>query len=590
MLVLACLSAGLLIMASLLGFGLVGVYLQHNYHEQPLRAAALSAAASLGQVVINDPNFGYLGLIDRPPIGGSLVAKDNYALPVRGINSLASTIRLDMIIADALGDKTLKTLAQDDYKNFLTASNNLKIALASAVAPNARSKPTDIYGKKVDAFGDALAIYLSNGGIVVDKSAFAISLGSATGLSSNVPLPVPSTYAYATAEQEVNSNYAAFVSIPYSSQNFVFTALATNPTLIESSTFATVVAGTPVVIPDVVKVEGIISGAGQERLIGSACAVPGATLVNPLSAGVFALTFPDGNIPELTSFGQIFRDQVCADISFISGAVTGGDYPGGSASIVAPGGPTPSWLGNYLNGTDLFSLLLYDWIRRAGPSLRVDSLLNAMQAPISPSPNVLSPYMVALSIGTDGNVSTSFLQLEQHYAQSSDSQLVAGIAVKNLNGLDDQCIYSPSRVQLYDVQVCDNVRQPGATHGGLHGGEPLTDPRLTSNPPFPDPNYQDPTNENTGQANICPRAGWAGKSGGWAFLEWKVPNCYVAEGLTGVLNWPYPLMGGDNTPEQLTPQPKATSVGAARPSYSTPGLAVEIAFHRYIWANPRTSN
>jgi hypothetical protein len=588
MLTLMCVSIALLALMGLVAFNLLDTYNLQGYHEQPLQSAALSTAAELSRVVINDPNFGYVALVDYAPTGGSLVASDQYSVPVRGINSLFATIRVDMIIADVLGDSTLMTLAQDDYKNALVTATNLASALSNAVSSDGSNKPKDVNGNTADIYSDALAIYLGNGGSAVDKSAFSIKLGTAYGLSSNTPIPAPSTFANVTADQSVDNEYDAFMSIPYGNKTFVFDALAASPTLIESVQFSPGPGKLVGVVPDVVQINGIVNNSGA-KLTGTVYAIPGATPVNPLAQGALALTFPDGNIPEMTTFGQILRDQTFTNMAFIPGLVTGGDYPGGSATITSPAGPLPSWMGTSPSASNILSLLFYDWLRRAGPTVQIDSVQSMMLSAISPNPSELSPFMEAFS-ANNGVITSQCFQLEQHYAQSADSQLVAGLNVNNNTGVSYNCLVSKSRVALFDMQICDNVRQPGTLKGGLHAGEPLVDVRLTSNPIFPDPNYTDPTNENTGTITIDSRDGWAGKSGGWAYMEWNAPTSWVGSNDRSILNWPYPLLGGDNTPEVLKSQPVASQSGSGRPSYTTPSLAVEIAFHRNIWANPRTTN
>src|SRR5579883_2106806 len=49
-------------------------------HEQKsgIDAAALAAAKDLSRIVVDDPNFGLIGLSDSAPIGRGSIAGDNY--------------------------------------------------------------------------------------------------------------------------------------------------------------------------------------------------------------------------------------------------------------------------------------------------------------------------------------------------------------------------------------------------------------------------------------------------------------------------------------------------------------------------------
>jgi hypothetical protein len=103
--------------------------------------------------------------------------------------------------------------------------------------------------------------------------------------------------------------------------------------------------------------------------------------------------------------------------------------------------------------------------------------------------------------------------------------------------------------------------------GGLHGGEPLSDGRLTKNPPYT-PGFTC-TQCPAGNMN-WPTYGWDSVSGGWAYSMWIVARN------------PYPA-GGDNTVATIMPQPVASNKGNLRPSYTREGVAVEFMFDKCIF-------
>ncbi|HEY9788406.1 MAG TPA: hypothetical protein V6D17_23660, partial [Candidatus Obscuribacterales bacterium] len=87
----------------------------HQEQVTAIEAAALAASRDLSQIVIEDANLGFVSLSDFPPNGTATKAGDNYYLPVRSINTLFATVRLNMIMADKLDDNVMRELAKRDY-------------------------------------------------------------------------------------------------------------------------------------------------------------------------------------------------------------------------------------------------------------------------------------------------------------------------------------------------------------------------------------------------------------------------------------------------------------------------------------------
>ncbi|MFX8700516.1 hypothetical protein ABTM56_20650, partial [Acinetobacter baumannii] len=74
----------------------------HSESKNAIEAAALAAAADLSRIVVNTPEYGFISLSDAAPIGKSTSASDQYYLPVRSINSIIGTCRLENQLAIAL--------------------------------------------------------------------------------------------------------------------------------------------------------------------------------------------------------------------------------------------------------------------------------------------------------------------------------------------------------------------------------------------------------------------------------------------------------------------------------------------------------
>src|SRR5262249_23924107 len=100
-------------------------------HEQKSGsdAAALAAARAMGRIVVDDPNLGLIGLSDSALIGAGTIAGDNYYTQVHSINSILGTIRLDMIVANEIGDPVMLAFAQRDYTNARAAADTLTSVL-----------------------------------------------------------------------------------------------------------------------------------------------------------------------------------------------------------------------------------------------------------------------------------------------------------------------------------------------------------------------------------------------------------------------------------------------------------------------------
>jgi hypothetical protein len=162
--------------------------------------------------------------------------------------------------------------------------------------------------------------------------------------------------------------------------------------------------------------------------------------------------------------------------------------------------------------------------------------------------------MIVFTVNTaSGEINSSTLDCSTIYATNSDSQLMA-------TSVHSIAVASISR--NFDFVLSCNVFQPGK-FGGLHGGEPLIDPRL-SNPAY-QPSF---FSASTPKANIgWSTFSWAGPSGGWAYSQWSY------------FRRPTPA-GGDNTVPALAAQPTAPSQGALRSTYTTNGTAVEFALHK----------
>lgn len=579
-------------------YNIVTAFDAQAHLTRALNAAALAAAADLGRIVIDDPKLGFVGLTDRPPISGTtLVAGDNFALPVRSINSLLATARLDMIAADIIGSTTMKRLAAEDYRNTLNAQGSLIKAMQSSISVGS-PKPTDAYGQPVDAYSDAQSIYRLDGGLPVSGSTLTLTLGCCPDLPTNISVPQPTASAKLQSGQFTGNYYNAFMDVPYDNYAFVFSAMGLSPSLTDGTNFSTSPKNLPYVLPDVVCVHGsekltavgLFTAPSIATIQASAYAFPGAPPQPISGAGSLAISFPDGNIPELKSVQNLLVDPTLQTVVTNIGQAVNGDYPAPKSALQQGTKTLPSWFaspsgaGTNPSVGNCCELVFYDWLRRCGYTANLSSIVNLMKTPLSPVRDTLSPFMDVFSFNQDGTIAMSVLQLEQHYCQSSDGQPVFITAAFNpVPTVNTVAVESAARGYVYDLLIQDNVRQPGDINGGAHGGQPIVDNRLTTNPPFPDSSYVDERNELTGTPVQYTALGWTGKAGGWAYGRWEYPICRNQ----GYLPW---VCGGDNQPETLSTQPTASHTGAERPTYRAPGLAAEIAFHKVFMGVAMNAN
>jgi hypothetical protein len=499
-----------------------------SYHEQrtAIEAAALAAAKDLSEVVINDPNFGWIGLSDSSPIGTNTAAGDGYYTAVTGINTLFGTIRLDLIISDYLQDPLMQQLALNDYTNAVTAQQNLVTALTNAVSSN--STQVDINGNTLNPILDATNAYQSNQVHLVSgqtstlvPGSLTLSLGylnnsssgnsTATFLPTRTPIPQPLSIGTVTSSQQSQGFYLSNMDIPYTNTvanattgatpttDFVFAALGPNSTLVDFRNFATSVSialnnsSLNLSTPTVIKIdadEQYTDNSGLSRAIhATAAAVPGTVVDQRPYPGAFTITFPDGPPPEIASPGDLINNtQIQADPTDIMQTPLTGDYP--QTALTNYSMP-------FLPDTDkfhpkfenVFSVAFYDWIKRGGTNVNIQNLVNmlstAMNYGTTPGAQQQQFHFTSSGVLTNNSVTWGQTNLT---VSNKQYRAISGLGIVSTNG------------NSYDLQITDFVRVPGKTNGGMHAGEPLNNPGTTGTNPssgsYPGPTMYENTTWN----------------------------------------------------------------------------------------------
>ena len=177
-------------------------------------AAAIAAARDLSTIVVNTAECGYVSLSDYAPSGSGTTAGDGFPTPVRGINTIIGTARLDLIIGDLLGQQTLKDFAIKDMQDALVAKDQLINALWDSIAPGGTG--TDKDGNSVTPYTSAENAYKDNQIRLTGSSSYVpgsllLSLGCITGgLATAVPVPKPAASAPVSSSQVSTAPMSTF--------------------------------------------------------------------------------------------------------------------------------------------------------------------------------------------------------------------------------------------------------------------------------------------------------------------------------------------------------------------------------------------
>lgn len=448
----------------------------HQEQVTAIQSAALAAATDASRIIVEDPYFGLIGLSDYPPKGNGILAQDNYAVPVTGINTLLATVRLDMIIADKLNDNTLRALALRDYQAAMQSKTLLTDELTRVVEQN--QPGADVNGDKVNPYTDALSSYQSNpirlteGGSHLVPGSLKLKLGCVDNLATNTPIPTPSNCSSLAQTQQINGFYKAYVNAPYNNHDFVLAAIGDAPKLVDQTQFQENASNLPYSIPTVIRCEAIQefvtkdekNNVSQRRVTIFAAAEPGCCNQRP-SPGAFAVNFPYGYIGEITDlYTLLTHTQICKPPIDQSLTAVNGDYPPNSLAELQ----VPIFDSTHPPFGSMLRVAFYDWIRRGGPDVDVDKLLAALKEPLV---DIGGGQMHLFQITADGGIA--------HTVQPSNPLPdfpVSHNQIYCVSGLG----FHDSNKHEYDVYLRDYVYQPGRTRGGIHAGQPLDLVDMTS--------------------------------------------------------------------------------------------------------------
>lgn len=527
---LLVLAVTLGIITAIVIFSISYVRLTGTQSEQKsaIEAAALSAARELSKIVVDTPQFGYIGLSDSAPNGTNTSSGDGYDNAVHSINTLMGTTLLDYLIGEDLGSAyggdEIKILAQRDLDDLKIASATLMTALNGAITPTGSG--LDKNGATVRPYQEALNTYNSNsihmaGTSSMQANSLQLSLGALTGgAPTNVRVPTgwssswPSTVA-------TNQRYKSYTTITRNGVDWVFAGIGEDVKLVDLNKFQTTISGLPYQFGTIVRAQATqnVNDNGTIRSVMSAACAQPASVYDPLPApGALVVSFPDGPPVNYllftcgqTKFADLVSGTGCLNDSDDNSDVlcaNGGDYPtdGGSSLINNAGAwPLNSVDPNHL-ASNACKLAFYDWLRRGGTKVNVGAIkTNVFLQAYGPAPGMIGwpssglggtiPGGVAhvYRFRADGNIEYFKKTVTPlNFAVVSENQL----CIESLSTIKNGALVHIVPVYLgpayngttgfvkfkeaFDLYVRDSGRTLGRTSGGKHTGEPMLDPAINS--------------------------------------------------------------------------------------------------------------
>lgn len=478
----------------------------HQQERSAIEAGATAAATDLSRIVIEDPYFGFISLSDQAPVGKATTAGDNYYLPVRSINTILATTRLDMIIANQFNSTVMRKCAEIDYQRCMAAKDNLVDALTKAVQPGGQGKDMD--GNLVSPSDDALKAYNSNlirmtGGVAqVVPNSFKVTLGCESGLSTVTQVPQPLNIASVPTDARSETCYKAFKNVPYMSKDFVFAATDSQVRLVDFRLFKTSMPELPYIIPSIIKCEADQKfttkdqyGSQHVRIVHAvACAQPSSLGDHRPSPGALTVDFSTGSLTGFTRLQDIFSSpQVMKSPTDLLYTPPDGDSPPSRLIEIVPAVGTDP----HVSFGVVITLGIYDWIRRQGSNLDVASLFSSFT----------DPFL------SDNVAHEEWFQANEKGKVEHKSLLIPAKLIKPIS---HNQLYSRSGVTLIpggipsglvDVYMKDYVFQPGRARGGIHAGEPVELSNLPLLGPPPGIGRQIDENYNTPPFAIGPSGG-----------------------------------------------------------------------------------
>jgi hypothetical protein len=448
---------------------LAWLFLQQQRHQQALEAAALAAASDLSQVVVNDPYFGFISLTDRPAVGRATRAEDGEPLPVRGINTIIATARLDYLVASELGNAKMQEFAVEDAQHAREAIERLNKALDDALKEKPKEIPLDMDGNRVRPYQDSFNVYQDSLAkfTKAPPKEFKLSIGWLRKSGATVtPVPVSSSKSqtkvkdpYVPDGGEINGCYRSSVDLTVGNERFYLASLGKQPSLVSASEF---VGSDTSHINSIVQVQAVCDvpsflpwDNSTHTIKGQACSEAYAMDSQP-APSVLVMAFPDGRPSGINSLHDILSSRGLDGALMKVYRPIKGDFP------VDPQCELRASDNNLAECTasTIIARGFHDWLRSNYTLPKIDSLLEAINQSLATASN---SNIFVVEITDQGKAVVSALRRNPF----EDLR----IAESQLYGINSQPVAIGSN--NWTLVCRDEVYAAGTTTGGKHAGQPM---------------------------------------------------------------------------------------------------------------------
>lgn len=432
--------------------------------QHAVQAAGLLAANDVSRIVINDDNFGYVSLSNYPPIGKGTIAADGEPLPVTSINSLVAGVRHNSILANELGNDTMRRLARSDRDALDSTIETINRMLRASLSDNNPDRRwVDLNGETVQPLSDVKRFLAANLPSYAKVEKVELKNGwLANGGRTIIDAPHPDNLAQLPLNASQQGKYKAFLNVPVGSTPFQFAGVGSSSSLVESDEFRD---ADEKHISSIIRLECVVTidnPSHPMRLLGrnEATKLNAIVCCEPFSlqgsgpAGVMTVKFSGKPVPGLQSWNDFLSHDSFIDRKVVEYGAIGGDYPtdrGAQLHAVS--------LDTTTAGTsDQFAEHLYYWLRSAHGKMDMNSVIAMVNAPFEKIPNAVYAY----EFGQDGNVSRRVISKDPFPVGVTAESQVSTVS-------DTQTRSGQSPIIIFR----DNVKHLGTANGGKHAGQPL---------------------------------------------------------------------------------------------------------------------
>jgi hypothetical protein len=380
--------------------------------QAAVNTAALMGARDIARLVYADPNNGLISISDLPPTGRRYLSAQGESVPVHGINTLIAAARMQSILAHALDQPELISLAHQDALDAQKLSLSFTHWLKCSLQNESLGDYLDSDGQRVHVRSDILGILSknlppANNGSPAIKN-LTVSLGWIEGgTETNTNVPEPLALASMKPDYQIHNKYKSCVNVPAYSDDFIFVPAGSTVSLVSDTTFRQDDNKHPIAVlrveADVLQQSLLpfMNSFGDIYVHVSAAAIP-CSRSEYMTPNVLIVDFPSGiplGIDSLKSILQLQDDKLSQGTALkaTSGDFYGQDYANLRPSQLPCGGNSP-------NARQIFAFALHSWLKESGTHLKLDSLLSTLDVPLTDCFNheQISPVFIVRSL-SNGN-------------------------------------------------------------------------------------------------------------------------------------------------------------------------------------------